>query len=110
MMASASRSTARVKSALDADTAVTTRWTSARTLDLEAVRAVVPHGVGIEELIEIGHELQEIHDHIVPQTEVNGGGMCELNPLFLLGVLALGCASPAHRPTRRRTRDSASAS
>ena len=41
------------------------------TLDLQPVGAVVLDSIDIEELIEIGNELEEIHDQIVPQPELH---------------------------------------
>jgi hypothetical protein len=38
-----------------------------RTLDLQPIGAVVPHGVGIQDFIEISYELEEVHVVMVPQ-------------------------------------------
>ena len=37
------------------------------SFDLEAVGAVVARSVGIKQLVELGHQLQEIHAPIVSQ-------------------------------------------
>ena len=109
MMASASRSTARVKSAREADTAVTTRCTSTGALDLQTVGTVVPDGIGIEEFVEIGDELKEIHDRIVPQNGRVYGGITvriasTLRLLCLPGVAASSMVSctPAEAAAGRR--------
>ncbi len=40
-----------------------------RSLDLETIGAVVPNGIRLEEFVEIGHELKEVHVRMVPQQE-----------------------------------------
>ena len=40
-----------------------------RSLDLETIGAVVPDGIRLEEFVEIGHELKEVHVGMVPQQE-----------------------------------------
>jgi hypothetical protein len=39
------------------------------SLDLETVGTVVPDGISLEEFVEIGHELKEIHARMVTQQE-----------------------------------------
>lgn len=76
-----------------------------RTLDLQPVGAVVPHGVGIENFIEIRDELVEIHDQIVPQQRTVYGGkdvriLSRLTRIFALaaaGILVVSCG-PSQPP------------
>ena len=62
----------------------------ARALDLQPVGTVVPHGIGIQEFIEIRDELVEIHDQIVPQQQTVYGGKAVriASTLTTIGVLA----------------------
>jgi len=77
-------------------------------LDLQTVGTVVPDGFDIEEFIEIGNELKEIHDEIVPQNgKVYGGTTVRiastLRLLCLPGIAGLSilACSPAEAPKEK---------
>lgn len=66
----------------------------AGALHLESVGAVVPPGVGIEELVEIGHELEEIHKGMVTHCGVTlVKPMRNASTLCLLGLLSIAAVS-----------------